>query len=82
MVIKNIGNYLTKWKVSGDYNKFLKIIEMKCLEVAMDKFKIPHYRWELHVEFTRIPKEGRLLIQNIFGDTDRFLKGEVEIEEI
>ena len=76
--ISNVGNYFTHYKVFGDYALYIDKFEVKCSNY--DK-KNKEYKWQIFVEFSRIPKDGYMLIFNKVGGSDE-RKGDIKVEFI
>ena len=82
VVLKNIGNMFTHYKASGDYSKYLERFKIKCLKYKPSKGLLENekFKWEIHVDFSKVPKTGRLMIFNQKSDYD-IVDGFVEVKQ-
>lgn len=73
IIIQNVGNYFTGYETFGDHSLYLEKFEIKNRKRIKKKKKLfhqPHYRWEIHVTFSKRPKDGHMIIKNQRSEFD------------
>jgi hypothetical protein len=84
VVLQNVGNLYNEWEATGDYSKYLKRLEIKCVRLKKSLgWMNTKYRWEIHLFFKEVPKTGFMSFQTQRQEDDFVLgNGEIRIKQV
>lgn len=70
LVLSNVGNYLTKYHLSGNCGAYLQSVEMRCIKKERDDDDV-YYTWLLIFRFKKHPITGAIFVRNWANWDDR-----------